>query len=752
MQKSIRIKTILFIALFMQCVLLFAQKEANIWYFGDKAGLDFNTKPPTALTNSVMSTSEGSSSIADRNGNLLFYSDGITVWNKNHQIMTNGTGLLGNPSSTHSALVIKYPGVDSMYIIFSSGAFGSSNGICYSVIDMKLSGQLGAVTTKNIKLVNVSAEKIAAINHVNQRDIWVTIPAYGSDSIYTFLVTPAGVNLNVVKNRTASVISGPDIGQIKFSNNASKLAFVNRFNKSIIFSDFNNSTGVISNNQSISGFNTPYGLEFSPNLQYLYITEENGELYQCIIPSSSTIKSNVCKTIDNSGFGQLQLGPDSKIYGVILGRGFVGVINKPDNYFTSCNYISNAISLGGKSTYWGLPSFYQTFFSLGGLINVNPICFGDSANISINIDSTKIDSINWYIGDTITPVIHSSKIKQFKYLSTDTLIKTILAKVYYFSNMQEYYGNLIANPYPTLHLLADTSICIGDSITLKATYNGAKYLWQDSTTDSTYLVKKSGLFWVKADYKGCVKYDSVEISMRTKPIVNLGNDTTLCNNATLLLAAPPNYQSYLWNDLSKQNTLLVNKEGMYLVIVTDSGCVAQDQINIYYLNTPNLNLGNDTTLCDAFPFHLKARSQKSKYLWNNFSTDSIIQITQSGNYWVKVYNVCGTAADTAKIEIIACNCYMYLPNAFSPNGNAVNDVFLPISNCEMTHYQLQIFNRWGVQLFESTNPIIGWDGKLNGVLQTNDVYTYQVQADLVNSNKSAAIKHVSLKGNVTLLN
>lgn len=311
---------------------------------------------------------------------------------------------------------------------------------------------------------------------------------------------------------------------------------------------------------------------------------------------------------------------------------------------------------------------------------------------------------------------------------------------------------IVLKAFPIINLGNDTMICQDKNLKLKANYSNANYLWSDGSKDSNLEVNKAGKYWLSVSDSSCVTADTIEVRYKNLPIVNLGNDTTLCNNATLLLKAPTNYQSYLWNDLSKQNTLLVNKEGMYLVIVTDSGCVAQDQINIYYLNNPNVTLGNDTTLCDAFPFYLKASSQKANYLWNNLSTDSIIQITQSGNYWVKVYNVCGTATDTAKIEIIACNCYMYLPNAFSPNGNNLNDVFLPISNCEITHYLLQIYNRWGVQIFESTNPSLGWNGKLNGVLQTNDVYTYQVQADLVNSNKSAAIKHVSLKGNVTLLN
>ena len=272
----------------MQCVLLFAQKEANIWYFGKYAGLNFNNNPPNALIDSDMDTNEGCSSIADKNGNLLFYSDGIKIWNKNHLWMTNGSGLKGSKTSTHSSLVIKYPGKDSTYIIFTSAEYGSSDGVCYSIIDMRLSGQLGAVTNKNIKLVNISAEKIAAINHANQRDIWVAIPAYGTDTIYTFLVTPSGVNLNPVKNRTGSLINGPSVGQIKFSNDATKLAFVNRINNNVVISSFNNSTGIISNSIAIEGFSFNYGLEFSPNSEFLYIANVTKELYQCTIPNAST--------------------------------------------------------------------------------------------------------------------------------------------------------------------------------------------------------------------------------------------------------------------------------------------------------------------------------------------------------------------------------------------------------------------------------------------------------------------------------
>ncbi len=606
MKKVLLHKYLLLMVLLLQGISLFAQKEANIWYFGDSAGLDFNTNPPTALTNSVISALEGSSSIADRNGNLLFYSDGETVWNKNHQIMTNGEGLLGSSSSPHGALIIKQPCFDSIFFIFTAGSLTSNNGVCYSIIDMRLSQQLGAVTTKNIKLVSYSLEKIAAIGHSNKKDIWISIPAYHNDIIYTFLLTHEGINKNVVFNRIGQNLEYFYTGQIKYSNDASKLAFTTYSSFGTIILDFNNSTGVLSNTRIISGY-AGYGLEFSPNSQYLYV-QGYKNLYQCIIPSSSTTFKNSCFKIDslNTNWGSLQLAPDKKIYSASRDSNYLNCINYPDNNLSACGFVNKAIDLKSKLCMMGLPSFYQNSF-------------------------TKIT-----------------------------------------------YGNL--------------------------------------------------------------------------PTVNLGNDTTFCDNSTLLLKVPSNYQSYLWNDLSTADSLLVSKEGLYTVTVNDSGCMAQDEIKVSYLITPNVNLGNDTSFCEGVPFYLKATNSQTNYLWSNFSTDSIIKITQSGTYWVKAYNACGTSFDTTEIKVEACNCYIYVPNAFTPDGNGLNEVFLPVSNCKITNYQLIILNRWGVKIFESNNPNIGWNGKLNEILQSNDVYVYQIQADLIDNFIGTNKKQVSLKGNVTLLN
>src|SRR5689334_22157659 len=127
-----RFKTFLIIVCLFYCGSFFAQKERNIWYFGNKAGLDFNTSPPTVLNNSQMNTVEGCSSIADAQGNLLMYTDGMTIWNKNHQVMANGSGLLGSSSSVQGALIIKQPGYANLYYVFTLDDTFGPDGFRYS--------------------------------------------------------------------------------------------------------------------------------------------------------------------------------------------------------------------------------------------------------------------------------------------------------------------------------------------------------------------------------------------------------------------------------------------------------------------------------------------------------------------------------------------------------------------------------------------------------------------------------------------
>ena len=119
------------------------QRQGNIWYFGENAGLDFNSGSPVVLTDGALSTTEGCATISDAEGKLLFYTDGISIWNKNHQVMSNGSGLYGDPSSTQSGVIIPAPGKDNMYYVFTISAGGEGEGFCYSIVDNDQTRQFG---------------------------------------------------------------------------------------------------------------------------------------------------------------------------------------------------------------------------------------------------------------------------------------------------------------------------------------------------------------------------------------------------------------------------------------------------------------------------------------------------------------------------------------------------------------------------------------------------------------------------------
>src|SRR5688572_26649124 len=157
----------IFLVIFsFQC---FAQKENNNWYFGKNAGITFNNGNPVALPANAMHAYEGTISVSDSAGNLLFYSDGITIWNRNHVPLQNGTSLMGHGSATQSVLAVPAPGSKTIYYIFTVDAMenGLQNGLRFSILDMTLDGGMGGIRNSNILLEKPVTEKLIAIRHAN---------------------------------------------------------------------------------------------------------------------------------------------------------------------------------------------------------------------------------------------------------------------------------------------------------------------------------------------------------------------------------------------------------------------------------------------------------------------------------------------------------------------------------------------------------------------------------------------------------
>src|SRR5687768_9450754 len=166
-----------------------AQGEQNNWYFGKSAGINFTGDSAVAVTNGRLFTEEGSASISDKNGNLLFYTNGITVWNRNHKVMPNGNGLLGGKSSTQSALILQKPGSETIFYIFTTDIQAQSDGLRYSILDMSKDGGNGDIVFKNTFMIAPTTEKLTAIRHSNGTDWWVIAHRWNSNAYMSFLVS-----------------------------------------------------------------------------------------------------------------------------------------------------------------------------------------------------------------------------------------------------------------------------------------------------------------------------------------------------------------------------------------------------------------------------------------------------------------------------------------------------------------------------------------------------------------------------------
>lgn len=387
---------------------LCAQQEAAIWYFGENAGLDFRSGVPVPLTDGALDTNEGCSTISDPSGNLLFYTDGITVWNRNHIPMPNGNGLMGNPSSTQSGLIVPTPGnPDQFYVFTSSAVEWGNHDVRYSIVDLTLDGGMGDVVQKNTFLFDPSAEKLTAVEHANGTDIWLLTRRGIGNRFYAYRITPTGLTAPVISNLGVMLNDGPDsLGYFKVSPDGTKAALVYS-DLEVELMDFNTATGQFTNVREIGdgdlfGY---YGLEFSPSGRFVYVTSLNGDLFQYDTLAADVKGSRIQLPSNTTLSGALQLAIDGKIYIADANEPTLSVIENPDVLGIGCNVNYNAIGLAGQISRYGLPPFIQSYFLVS--FTAQHFCLGDVTQFNINANEPII-SILWDFGDGNTSTIENA--------------------------------------------------------------------------------------------------------------------------------------------------------------------------------------------------------------------------------------------------------------------------------------------------------------------------------------------------------
>ncbi|GEM_PF-784420 len=345
-----KVKLLLLLSLLLSVLGAFGQAEDNIWVFGRKCALDFNSGTPEFVTGYEINAFEGCASFSDPTGNIMFYANVDKIWNKMHEPMMGSSGMEGEflGSSTQGVVISKYPGTDSLYYVFTIEPCVAEPALLrYHIVDMSLDGGLGGVleAKKNIVLDSFVSEKMT-LTKDDYCGYWLIAFSHEDYSYRSYHITDTGIAAPVIS--VSTVLAGSEDvcahGELKVSPNGAQIANARTDISGFELASFNKATGVVSNTVHVSSDYMFAGCEFSPNSKLVYGVSSRIIQYDLSgFPSASTIESSAF----DLGLWETNYlsrrASNGKIYLTHMFGASITVINNPNSLGTLCDVASEAI-------------------------------------------------------------------------------------------------------------------------------------------------------------------------------------------------------------------------------------------------------------------------------------------------------------------------------------------------------------------------------------------------------------------------
>jgi gliding motility-associated-like protein len=437
-----RYSLFLILTLALQTPVVFGQLQNNNWIFGYGVSVNFSGPIPVGSSNASINSNESTASVSDPStGQLLFYTDGLKVWDANNDVMPNGSNLLGGfyNSCTQGALIVPFPEDNQRYYLFTLEELEAlslvpviDNGLRYSVVDMTLNGGLGdvQVATLNTPLATDLTEKLIVIRSAEIQGFWVIAHKKNANEFLAWKIDACGVTAQPVVSAVGSNFASAPFGAneawsgaMDASPDGNRIGMPVDWSDRIEFFDFNKTTGVVSNpltvnvtDDSTPPFLRKYGACFSPDGSKFYYTNMNS-VYQldlstytsAAIASSITLIYSPLLEPNNNYCFQIEEAPNNRLYVAIGNTARLDEISNPNSLGLACGYVSNAVSFSPATCQLGLPAQVP----IGGFAASSTITFlPDSclqSSISFSIPSTSpINQVNWNFGDPNSGANNSS--------------------------------------------------------------------------------------------------------------------------------------------------------------------------------------------------------------------------------------------------------------------------------------------------------------------------------------------------------
>ena len=666
------------------------------WYIAPNlfsgATIDMSTMAVTSRGNAFgpVRSYEGVTAASDDAGNLLFYSNGRSVWTGGAGgpatetyagLLEGNEGGINNGSASQGVITVRHPlDPDRYWIITTDDALSGTNGMnafSFDAAGNNLSGptRLGAFRT---------SEGITATLHENGVDVWVTCLASGTGEFHSFLLECDGFNdPAVVSSVGPTVASNRERGGLAFSWNGEYLAqahpnFWPDGDKIVSIYRFNKETGVIYDAKNVSGtWGSPYDVSWSPDNSRVYVSMQSGQLHYLDITSwdATTINGTWTSTGVSTAFAAMEVGPDGSMYlsHGVAGGGFLRKVNGDLNSGTSFS-TSNVAGTAGMS-HLGLPTMYIPPAEEPDIEEVGPFCNTDAP---VDLNTTWIcsgldaeDAVKnptAYSGPGITdqgngifdPSVAGEGTHEiiFTYCQVNDTIEIVIA------------------PCCTAELDDLTpEICVGETYTLDALVTDASGagVWTidsmpagtspvittaaDTVFDASNLAVAAGTYKLKFTVTdgGASCYDSIYIVVNPLPEPDLGADQEICIGDVAVTFDAGAFVSYLWQPNGETTqTIDTDVAGEYIVTVTDAKtCEGSDTVNLIVNPLPTPDLGADQEICIGDAAVTFDAGAYDDYAWQpGGETTQTIDTDVAGEYIVTVTDANGCEGnDTVNLVV-----------------------------------------------------------------------------------------------------
>gem|GEM_PF-6332755 len=313
---------------------------------------------------------------------------------------------------------------------------------------------------------------------------------------------------------------------------------------------------------------------------------------------------------------------------------------------------------------------------------------------------------------------------------------------------------LEAPAVPTISASGPLAFCEGESVVLTTNFSDGVE-WSNGETTQSITVTEAGIYTVTQNSGTCgLSQPSEPIQVQVfqippKPVIQLNGSNRICEGDQVVLSSNLSGE-YIWSDGSSGETLEVSTSGIYSLQVLQNNCASpiSDSIEIIVDEDFEFSISTESVICvqlEDIELMPNVSSADVDYLWSDGSNFSTLRVTEGGEYWLEVSNGACRKPRTFINVTEACFPIVYLPTAFSPNDDGVNDTF-EIKGSRILKWQIQIFNKWGDMVYFSDRFDEQWDGTYNGSDVQAGIYTYRLlyegeaDGEALLFNKSGTIK------------